>query len=190
MNALTDAWGWYQATRRSLARMQRLGAKHWNDPSLEGASLWHDDLFRALAPAAIVADASASLEPIDDLAVVVLFSAFESLVREYLIQRMEPEAAALSDPILRQAADDALRGVAEGSFYRRVLEPLKEQEHLSADLITQVDQVRDYRNWVAHGRREKATNKVTPQMAYDRLGTFLDALEVAVEPEQDEPPHE
>jgi len=130
------------------------------------------------------------LKPIDDLAVVVLFSVFESLVRDYLIRRIKPEAAALSDPILKQAADDALRGVAEGSFFRRVLEPLKEQNHLSANLITQVDQVRDYRNWVAHGRRETPTNNVTPQMAYDRLGDFLDALDIAVESEQVEPPHE
>ena len=190
MNSLADAWEWHQATKRSLARMQRLGARHWDDPSLEGASVWQDDLFRTLVSADIVRDATASLALIDDLAVVVLFSVFESLVRDYLVRRIKPEAAALSDPILRQAAEEAVRGVEEGSFYLRVLGPLKDQKRVSADLVTQVDQVRDYRNWVAHGRRETPTNNVTPQMAYDRLGMFLDALDIAVESEHIEPSRE
>lgn len=190
MNSLADAWEWHQATKRSLTRIQRLGERHWDDPSLDGSSLWQDDLFKTLISADIVRDTTASLALIDDLAVVVLFSVFESIVRDYLVQRIKPEAAALSDPILRQAAEDAIRGVEEGSFYLRVLGPLKVQKHVPADLITQVDQIRDYRNWVAHGRRETPTNSVTPRMAYDRLGDFLDALDIAVESEQVEPPHE
>jgi hypothetical protein len=102
---------------------------------------------------------------------------------------MRPEAEALSDPILKEAAEDARQGVEEGSFYRRVLSPLKEQGHVSADLVTQVDQVRTYRNWVAHGRRERdvAISNVTPPMAYDRLQEFLALLGIAVEAEQREP---
>jgi hypothetical protein len=50
-----------------------------------------------------------------------------------------------------------------------------------------VDQVRDYRNWVAHGRREVPTNNITPRIAYDRLAAFLDALGITVASEQVEP---
>ena len=135
--------------------MRRLGRRHWNDPSLKDASIWQDDLFRMLDSAVIATETAASLQPIDDLAVVVLFSVFESQVRDYLVARIKPEAANLTDPILREAADDAIQGVEEGSFYRRVLHPLKEQGRVSADLVTHIDQVRDYRNWVAHGRRER-----------------------------------
>jgi len=46
MKTIADAWNWYQATKRNLARMQRLGEKHWNDPSLADASIWHDDDFK------------------------------------------------------------------------------------------------------------------------------------------------
>jgi uncharacterized protein YutE (UPF0331/DUF86 family) len=190
MNSLADAWEWYGATKRNLTRMQRIGGKYWDDPSLKGASLWGDDEFKMLASEDVVQETTASLAPIDDLAVVVLFSVFESHVRDYLVQRIKPEAAGLSDPILKQAADDALRGVEEGSFYRRVLEPLKEQSFVSADLVTQVDQVRDYRNWVAHGRRDMPLNNVTRYAAYDRLKEFLAALGVAVESEQVEPTRE
>ena len=47
MKTLADAWSWYEATKRNLARMRRLGSKHWGDPSLEGASIWQDDQFRS-----------------------------------------------------------------------------------------------------------------------------------------------
>src|SRR5262249_6822196 len=120
-----------------------------------------------------------------DLAVVVLFSVFESRVRDFLMELLKPHAAQITDPILKEAADEAMRGVEDGSFYRRVLEPLKMQGRVSADLVTQIDQVRDYRNWVAHGRRAAPTNNVTPQAAYDRLEEFLAALGITAEPEQE-----
>jgi hypothetical protein len=176
MKTLADARDWYFGTRRSLERLQRLGEKHWNHPSLVDASIWEDDRFRMLDAAVIAGDAEASLKPIDDLAILVLFSVFELQVRDYLIGLMRPHADKIADPILKEAATDALRGVEEGSFYRRVLEPLKKQGRISADLITQVDQIRDYRNWVAHGRREAPTNRVIPRDAYDRLSEFLAVL--------------
>jgi hypothetical protein len=185
MKTLADAWDWYLATKQNLARMQRPGERHWSNPSLADASIWQDDYFRMLEASKIVAESTASLKPIDDLAVIVLFSVFESRVRDYLIELIEPQVKRISDPILKEAADDALQGVKEGSFYRRVLEPLKKQGRVSADLVTQVDQVRDYRNWVAHGRREVPTNNVTPKMAYDRLAEFLDALGIAAESEEE-----
>jgi hypothetical protein len=188
MKTLADAWRWYGVTKRNLTRMRRVGKKHWNDPSLEAASIWQDDEFKRLEASAIVTETTTSLEPIDDLAVVVLFSVFESHVRDYLAAGMTPEVASLTNPILKEAAEDALQGVQEGSFYRRVLNPLKEQGRVPPDLVTQVDQVRDYRNWVAHGQRERDTdlNKVTPTVAYRRLRDFLAVLDIAIEAEQTE----
>jgi hypothetical protein len=189
MKTLADAWNWYEATKRNLGRMLRLGSRHWSDPSLEGASIWQDDQFKMLDPSDIVAESTASLKPIDDLAIVVLFSVFESHVRDYLAAKIKPEASGLSDPILKDAADDAIRGVEEGSFFRRVLQPLKEQGRVDADLVTRIDQVRNYRNWIAHGRRERAVDvsNVTPGMAYERLTEFLAVLGIAAEAEQIEP---
>jgi hypothetical protein len=185
MNTLADAWNWYKATKQNLARMQRLGERHWGDPSLTAASIWQDDHFRMVEAPDIVAETRVSLKPIDDLAVVVLFSVFESRVRDYLIELIEPQAEEITDPILKEAADEAMQGVKEGSLYRRVLEPLKRQDRVSADLITQVDQVREYRNWVAHGRRDAPVNNVTPAVAYDRLREFLAALGIAAEAEEE-----
>ena len=187
MKTLADAWNWYTATKQNLARMQRLGERHWGDPSLANASIWQDDRFRMLEAPDIMAETTAGLRPIDDLAIVVLFSVFESRVRDYLLELMEPQAQGITDPILKEAVDDAVQGVKEGSFYRRVLEPFKKQNPNLANLIAQVDQVREYRNWVAHGRRDAPTNNVTPKMAYERLSDFLAELGIAAEAEQEEP---
>jgi hypothetical protein len=187
MKTLADAWHWYEATRRNLRRMQRLGAKHWDDLPWGTGSFGEDDVFRTLEASDIVAETTTSLKPIEDLAVVVLFSVFESHVRDYLVARIKPEAASLTDPILKEAAEDAIQGVEEGSFSRRVLSPLKEQGHVPSALVTQADQVRAYRNWVAHGRRDAPTNNITPQMAYERLKEFLAVLGIAAESEGQEP---
>lgn len=175
MTTLAAAWDWYVATRRTLERMRRLGRVHWGELPWDGR-LGRDDQFRTLPAEVVGEDADLSLEPINDLAVVVLFSVFESVVRDHLVRRMRPEADALTDPVLVQAASDAVRGIKEGSFYRRVLSPLKEQGSVPAELVTEVDQVRDYRNWVAHGRRGKLVNNVEPAAAYRRLSEFLAAL--------------
>jgi hypothetical protein len=181
MKTLAEAWDWYLATKLNLERMQRLGERHWIDRSLAAASIWQDDHFRMLEAPKIVAETTASLKHIDDLAIVVLFSVFESRVRDFLINLIEPHAAVITDPILKEAADDSIQGVKEGSFYLRVLEPLKKQHRVSADLVTQIDQVREYRNWVAHGRRDAPTNNVTPDVAYRRLREFLVALGIDAE---------
>jgi uncharacterized protein YutE (UPF0331/DUF86 family) len=154
---------------------------------LEGASIWQDNQFRMLEAGVVVAQTTAGLEPIDDLAVLVLFSVFESRVRDYLIERIEPHANQISEPILKESADDAVRGVREGSFYRRVLDPLKKQGRVEADLVTQVDQVREYRNWVAHGMRDAPTNNISPETAYKRLEEFLAVLGIAAESEEEQP---
>jgi hypothetical protein len=186
MKTLADAWKWYQTTKANLGRMRRLGEKYWNDPTLKDASFWQDDQFRMLEAGDVVEETTAGLEPIDDLAVVVLFSVFESHVRDYLIEQIKPQAERITDPILKEAADDAMQGVKEGSFYRQVVDPLKKQNRVEADLVTQVDQVRHYRNWVAHGRRDAPPNNVTPKTAYERLEKFLAVLGIAAEAEEEE----
>jgi hypothetical protein len=189
MKTLAEAWSWYRATKENLQRMRRLGGKHWRSLFLEATSIWKDERFKRLEAQEIVEETTASLEPIDDLAIIVLFSVFESNVREYLVEGIKPEADALTDPILKEAAKDAIKGVEEGSFYRRVLDPLSKQDRVLPDLVDQVNQVRNYRNWVAHGRRERddGMSNVTPRMAYERLTQFLAALGIATEPELEEP---
>jgi hypothetical protein len=175
MTNLKDAWDWYQATADSLWRIERIARRYWDEPGLRDF-LGKDNELRELKAGEVEAEGKQAGGPLDDLAVVVMFSVFEAIVRDYLREKLEPEALAIKEPILKDAAEEAIRGVREGSFYNRVLDPLKSQKVIDADLITQVNQVRDYRNWVAHGRRGDPTNAVDPKTAYDRLTRFLNLL--------------
>ena len=53
---------------------------------------------------------------------------------------------------------------------------------MDINLTEEVNQVRRFRNWVAHGRRETPENNVTPEAAFDRLERYLKLLR-APEPE-------
>lgn len=169
MTTLDDAWRWYSVTRENLLRMNRLARRYWQTLPWE-AELGRDDEFRMLEQQDVLAETRYGLEFLDDLAVVVLFSVFEAAVRRHIAHQVGTEAAGLVHPVLRRSADDALWVVNEGSF-ARVLEPYKTPEH--ADLIEAINQVRRYRNFVAHGRRGEQPASVTPKAAYERLAQFL-----------------
>jgi hypothetical protein len=174
MRTLDEAWRWYQDTVQQLQLMQRLARKYWKDLPWP-QRLEADDHFRNLEATEVIQGTESSLLPLHDLAVVVLFSVFEAEVRQRVLDEMKGEVDALEHRALILAAEEAQERIAEGSFYR-VLQPFKD-EH--ADLVEQVNQVREHRNWVAHGKRRtaKQRNNVTPEMAYERLSRFLKALD-------------
>jgi hypothetical protein len=57
--------------------------------------------------------------------------------------------------------------------FSRILEIFK---GMDASLVEEANQVRRYRNWVAHGRQSDPRAKVIPKVAYDRLSRFLKAI--------------
>jgi len=72
----------------------------------------------------------------------------------------------------------AVQEIEHGSFYR-VLETFKGN---GAELVEEVNQVRRYRNWVAHGRRTAKPHAVDPETAFNRLKAFLETLKPASKP--------
>jgi hypothetical protein len=78
----------------------------------------------------------------------------------------------VSHSVLLQAVDDLIQQVEEGSFFK-VLSPFKPLDH---NLVEEVNQVRRYRNWVAHGKRGKKPSSVDPRAAYDRLSRFWNLI--------------
>ena len=186
MKTLEDARDWYLSAKTNLERMKRLGVRHWNDDSLAGASIWQDDRFRQLEASDIERETLTALGPLDDLGVLVLFSVFEAAVRNHLEGAINPLIAGLGHPVLKSAAEDALDGVRQGSFANKVLSPLQAQGRITPELSNRVKQVRDYRNWVAHGKREPRPQGIinlTANEAFTRLKDFLDTLGIAVEAE-------
>jgi hypothetical protein len=171
MMTLDDAWNWYNTTKLQLNLFSRLARKHWGELPW-GGTLGNDDSFRDLGGEEIEAGSEYCLEHLDDFAVLLLFSVFESIVRDRVVQGIQNERPSLKHPHLVRIVGDALDGIEHGSFYR-VLDVFKGEDPA---LVEEVNQVRRYRNWVAHGRRLKPPEAVSPQLAYERLNRFLGGL--------------
>lgn len=167
--SLDDAWRWYLSARRLARAMGRLGERHWNNLPWDG-ELGRDDHLKELTSAEILGDSQTILDDLDDLSVLLFFSVFEAAIRERVLAEVEAELPPFRHVAIKRALDDMKDGIEQGSFFK-VLEPYK---GLDADLIEQVNQVRRYRNWVAHGRRTEQPAAVEPATAYDRLKRFLD----------------
>ena len=148
IRSLADAWRWYESARRLARTMGRLGEKHWDDLPWDG-DLGRDNHLKDLTSADVLSDSQTVLDDLDDLCVLLLFSVFEATIRERVLAEVEAELPPVHHIAIRRALDEMKEGIEHGSFFK-VLEPYKE---LDANLIEEVNQVRRYRNWVAHGRR-------------------------------------
>jgi hypothetical protein len=152
--------------------------KHWSALPWDG-QLGRDDEFRALEAPDVVRTADLALEHFDDIAILVLFSVFEAEVRSRVLVEVRAEALGLRQPGLVYAAQEAARAIEEGSFWK-VLEPYKNPTLVG--LVEEVNQVRRYRNWVAHGRRATRPADVTPKAAFERLSQFLAVFDASPSP--------
>ncbi|HSQ57778.1 MAG TPA: hypothetical protein VLM40_18795 [Gemmata sp.] len=176
MTTLEDAWAWYRAVGEAAKRLAHLG-KYWDSFPWGCDEEWvkrlqKDNALRHLRTEELSKDATLIQEGLDDLAVLVLFSVFEASVRDVVSEQVRPEVEQLKHPSLKTAGAEVIQAVAEGSFFR-ILEPFKSPG--TNDLVEQVNQVRRYRNWVAHGRRPemKPDALVQPKEAYQRLKALL-----------------
>ncbi len=172
MNTLPDAWKWYLQTKSNLKRIQRLANRCWDELPWEGR-LGSDPQFRNLDATDVERETSESLNELEDFAVFILFSVFESEVRGHAMASTEAERGSVRHPLLIHWMKQASMAIEEGSFFR-TLETFKSPE--LNNLIEEVNQVRKYRNWVAHGRRNSQPDFVTPQIALERLTRFLSAI--------------
>lgn len=169
MNSLADAWQWYQATKSGLGMVARIARRYWNSWDAD-SPLGRDRLVRDADPAALRSGVESALVELNEFAVFVLFSAFESEVRRFILEDTRGERAAVTHPTLQHWIRQAETSIEEGSFYK-LLEALKTPP--LHDEIELVNQVRKYRNWVAHGRRGTKPDNVTPTQAYERLSQVL-----------------
>jgi hypothetical protein len=172
LDSLQDAWSWYQDMRLLLKVQRRLSARYWDDHLPWSGPMGQDAEFHSFTGSILTAKADFALSHLDDLAVVVLFSVFESLVRERVLREIESESASLRHRAIIAAVLEAKEQIEEGSFFH-VLQPYKND---NAPMVEEINQVRRYRNWVAHGKRGAQPEIVTPQSAFQRLNSFLSLL--------------
>lgn len=180
MRTLKEAWAWYEAVTKGMKRLTHL-AKFWGEFPWGQGDEWvnrvaQDNVLRDVEAVTLAKDAKTVTDEHDDLAILVLFSVFEAVVRDNLKTQLAPEISRLKHPSLRKAGKEVEEAVEHGSF-GRLLEAFKlDDSHKS--LVEQVNQIRRWRNWVAHGRRPETrpNDEVRPRDAYERLGEFLSLL--------------
>jgi hypothetical protein len=147
IDSLDDAWHWYEAAR-ALARTTERLERFWDRLPWDG-DLGRDNYLRDLTAEEIAGSSRAVLDDLNDLCVLLLFSVFEAIVRKQVLAEVDEESAVLRHAAIIRAVDDMREGIENGSFFK-VLEPYKISD---PNLVEEVNQVRRYRNWVAHGRQ-------------------------------------
>lgn len=168
---LADAWSWYESAKKLLLAMRCLGDKYWETLAWD-EEIGRDNRLRELAGAEIVQRADVVLSDLDNLCVLLLFSVFEAIVRDSVLMDITAEIQGAYHPAIQQAIAELKENIEQGSFYR----VLQSYKTMDVNLVEEVNQVRKFRNWVAHGRRGTPENRVDPRTAYARLQNFLDRL--------------
>jgi hypothetical protein len=77
MNTLEDAWKWYHGAKLQVEMVRRLASEYWHELPWEG-KLGRDHRFTEVEREKLEVDAESTLGQMEDLAVLVLFSVFES----------------------------------------------------------------------------------------------------------------
>lgn len=167
MNKLQEIMQWYKLTIES----QRITLKILNSsPELVplDSSLAE---YRLSEAKEILLKAENEL---NDLTVLSLVAVFEQLVIDYLkdlgMETIKKEEEILSKSVLKYALKNSDRW-----HFKDILDIFK--SIISNELVGNVKQVYDYRNWVAHGKKETTSvTKIDPDVAYDRLSEFIGRL--------------
>lgn len=175
MMTLEDAKRWYDTSKRQLKLFGRIGEKYWTELPWEGR-LGRDEKLKELESGVMAQEHQFCLAHLDDFAILILFAASESAVREQVLSAIENEQKELSRLLVVQLLEEARQESKRGRI-GRLLGLFKNQD---AGLVEEVNQVRRYRNWAAHGRRTRRPDAVSPALAYDRMRRFLDRFAASV----------
>ena len=176
--SLDDARRWYEGVKALAQDMARLGRRYWDIDPLAGL-LAQDNRFRSVDSSEVDDRARTVLRDLDDLGVLLMFSVFEAIVRERALIDVDASLPAMLHPAVGRAVDDLRKEIRGGSF-GRVTDAFRA---IGPGLVEEVDQVRRYRNWVAHGRSGEQPSFVDPPRAYDRLSRFLARMSEVAAPD-------
>lgn len=175
IRSLDDAWAWYEAVKTlalAMGSLARIWQDLWDNPESHEI-LRRANRLRELTDLDLSRHAKIVRDDLDDLAVLILFSVFELTVRDHARAAVDRETQTIQHPAVMRAVRDLKEAIENGSF-GRITESYKSMD---VDLTAQVNQVRKFRNWVAHGRRGRPENSVGSEAAMDRLLRHLTRLE-------------
>jgi hypothetical protein len=166
-NPLDTIMDWYDVTLDSLRVTSRVIEREIKNAILEKHT------FSADSPASGLSRIESAKQQVADLTVLSLVSLFERTLRDYLSERQQRLSAPGLDDVDARARQQVLEDL---EFWKLSDEVMKIfAGTVGPNLIGQVKQAIDYRNWVAHGRstNRPPRSNVVPQFAYRALTDFL-----------------
>lgn len=186
MTTLEEVWEWYEAALSSLRKVERLASRFWDDLPWDGPLgrdrlLGGGDADEEAGP--VARQAGLAQQPVDDLAVVLLFSVFEATVRGRVADSAKTAADQITNPFILGVIRRTLGEIDRGSFAGDLEAYSRSKSAEWVNLSDRVRQVRRYRNWITHGRRGKPHGAVDPKTARDALTEFLNLLAPPDEPD-------
>jgi hypothetical protein len=167
MGLLEEVWQWYECARDSIEATVHqiktdLGAI---PPSLVFA--------RHVSPGEALRNLGKAKEELDDLTVLALFAVFEQELLQHLLLTSEDVRSRVPARLQECLLTRAFRGIERWPL-DEVLDVYKAT--IDQDLVGLVKQVKDYRDWVAHGKKGPPDASIDPSNAYERLTRFLGGL--------------
>jgi len=167
MGPFEAVWQWYEYARDSMdfAASEAASTAREIPPSLALARhATAEEAFENLAKAQ---------SDLDDLTVLALFAIFEQALLDHLLQTSQRVQQGIASRLQGALADKAFRGLDRWPL-GEILDVYKVA--IDPTLVGLVKQVKDYRDWVAHGKRDAPAARIGPKAAHERLDSFLSAL--------------
>ena len=146
-------------------------------PIAPTASLVQGTLFDGLPPANVNPQIDALQEDLDDRTVLAYFAAFEAEMFNHLTTQraqLHIHATAAGSVQLAAGLDDLCRALLDTFKISRIIALF--EARAGGVLATDVRVVRNYRDWIAHGKRWARPTQISPLFAYKALNDFLAAL--------------
>ncbi len=164
-NPLDPVIGWFSVTRDCMRITSRVLERGIRD------AITPKHVFSQRSVPESLASVEEAKTQVEDFVVLALVSTFERCVRDFLAG-LPRNAASGTTPLDEAVRTELLKDLEFWRLSDRLLAVFA--AHLPAQLIGQVKQVVEYRNWIAHGRSAaKTPTNVVPQYAYKVLSEFL-----------------
>jgi hypothetical protein len=157
MSQLQEAYSWHLIAKENHKTILRLLDK---DPSLfpEGTTYTGYPAYQ-------------------DLSIISFVSIFERIILDNLLTVASNCKAREQDAFSRATVEYALRD-PERWHFNDILDLYK--AFVPADLVGEIKQIYQYRNWVAHGKKPPKPYSIDPKSAYQRLMKFLNEANIAL----------
>ena len=170
-NPLDPIWDAYSTAMDALTVVRQCVSL----PTATPSDLFKDTRFQSRPSEDTLGSLAKAQAQLGDQTVLSLFAAFEARIRDHVAEKCAAlSTAGLSDPPFWQAISKSLQKYCDQPGSSENLTDLFRSRADPATLDS-LASIRQYRNWVAHGRRPPAKTSVVPFHAYDALTSFLKA---------------